>query len=281
MPFKKISLGRIIEPLLLGSIANITINYIFNPNNPDFIVKEFVVAFLFAIVITEINRELNIRMEKKYSWTNSFGKRFMYHLAYLTIFLLLVLNILGNAYMWMVGDSFHDLSEMLIINVSVLILAVLLTTQKWAIHFYQSWRNTENHLRNSNQKLDVLQLEIEKSSVQIELTKGSNLYKVNVEDIQYAKIEHGIVWVRSNLEKEAIFNGTLGSLYELLPEYSFFQITRNIIVHRDSILVIASSDYGKIEIKLKEELSDENPITVSRLKASLFRKWYHSSSPII
>lgn len=275
----KINYWRIIEPLALGATANILINYLFNPGNPDFVFTEFVVAVSIALIITEINRRIDILLEKKYRWTECFTKRFRYHLFYLTVFLLFVLNVLGNIYMWIVGDSFHTLHEMLIINLCVLVLALLLTTQKWAIQFYQNWKTTEYQLNNSTQELNKLKTEINKSSAQVELIRGSNCYKINVGEIRYAQIENGIVWVYYGEKDVALFNGTLSSLKGILPAYSFFQVTRNMILHRDSVLAVASSTYGKIDIRLKEDIPGEKAITVSRLKASQFRKWY-SSSPV-
>lgn len=278
MAFKKFSYWRLLEPILLGSFANITINFIFNPRNPDFILEEFLIAIFFSFIITEINHQINLHLDKKHHWTQSFSKRFLYHLGYLSLFLIIVLNVIGNLYIWLAGHSFHPLNETLTINLSVFILAFILTTLKWAKHFYQSWKTTETHLYDSASKLHSLQSEIDKSSSQIELIKGNNLHQVSVEEIRFAKTEHGIVRVYYNQGEDAVFNGTLNGLYDLLPDYSFFLVSRNIILHRDSILSIASSSYGKIDVSPKEDLTKEGIITVSRLKAAAFRKWYYSSS---
>ncbi len=275
---KNIDYWRVLEPIILGTIANITINYIFDPKNPDFVLDEFLFAFVFATIVTEINHKINTRLDKKYSWTHNLGKRFSLHLAYLTITLLFLLNVIGNLYLWIIGDGFHTLREILIINLSVFVIALFLTFLKWSIHFYQNWRSTEHHLNDYTQKFDDLKSEIIKSEQMIELQKGNSLYKINASDIIYAKIEHGIVWVYFDKTNKGVFHGTLNNLKQLLPDYLFYQVNRNIVIHKDGILAISSSTYGKIDVELKEEVLGNSLVTVSRPKASSFRKWYNSNS---
>ncbi len=277
MNFKKINYGRVLEPLVLGAIANTIINYIFDPENPDFVLSEFLIAFVFAAIVTEVNRKINSTLEKKYSWTHNFGKRFSSHLIYLTIALILILNVVGNLYLWIVGDGFHTFRELLIINLCVFILALLLTFLKWSTHFYYNWRKTEHHLKASTQQFNTLKSEVSKAEQQIELLKGNDLYKVHANDVQYARIEHEIVWVYFEEGNKGVYQDTLYNLNNMLPDFLFFQTTRNTIVRKDMIQSIASSTYGKIDVKLKGKSFEDYIITVSRPKAAQFRKWYHSN----
>ncbi len=274
---KNFDFWRVLEPILLGGIANIIINYIFDPKNPDFLLNEFLVAFMFAFVVTEANRKINMVLDKKISWTHNFRKRFIYHLIYLTISLALILNVLGNIYLWIIGDGFHTLNELLIINLSVLILAFLLTVLKWATHFYNNWSKAEIHLADSTKKFDELKSEIGKSEQQIELLKNNNIYRINVNDIQLARIEYGIVWVYFETDNKGVYQGKLNNLKMLLPDFLFFQATRNTVLRKDIIVSISSATYGKIDVKLNEKLLADNTLTVSRPKASQFRKWYNSN----
>ncbi|WP_422860690.1 LytTR family DNA-binding domain-containing protein [Flagellimonas sp. S174] len=261
----------------MGAIANIVINYIFDPENPDFIIDEFLVAFICAVLITEINRKINIVLEKRFSWTHSFSQRFIYHLMYLTAALIFIINVIGNLYLWFIGDGFHTLNELLVINFSVFILAFLLTIVKWATHFYHNWRKTENYLTDSNKKIDELKSEIEQSGQQIELLKGRDLYRIDIKKIQLATIENGIVWVYFEETNKGVYQGTLNSLKAILPEILFYQATRSTIIRKDTILAISSGTYGKIDIKLRTKLFGNKVLTVSRPKASHFRKWYNSN----
>lgn len=268
---------RIIEPIILGSIVNIVVNYIFDPFEPDFILEEFLVAIVLAIPITEINHFISQRLDRKFNWTNHFALRFLYHLIYLTIALLIVLNVLGNLYIWIIGDDFYSLNEILIINLSVFVIALLLTIFQWLFQFYKNWQKAEINFQNTNEELYKIKSELEKGSQELELQKGNSTLRINIGDIKYVKSEFGIVWVYYNNDK-AVFNSSLSSLSEYLPKKYFFQANRNAIISRDSVLSFSNSIYGKIDLQLKELYNENQRITISRLKASRFRKWYNSTS---
>ncbi|PWL38869.1 hypothetical protein DKG77_11570 [Flagellimonas aquimarina] len=274
---KNIAYWRVIEPILLGSIANIIINFIFNPTRPDFILKEFLIAIMFAMILTETNRVIDFRLEKKLSWTNNLSKRFLYQLMYLTIALLVVINVIGNTYTWLIGDGFYSLNELLVINLCVFVVALLLTFFKWSVHFYKNWISAEHSLTNSAKELDELKSEFDKSSNLIELQKGNGIVQIKAEAIRFVKSDLGIIWVYYD-DKKAAFNGTLVGLMQLLPQHLFFQATRNTIIRQEIIMSITPSTYGKIDLKIKDGVDDNAMITISRLKAASFRKWRNSTS---
>jgi len=256
MILKNTNYWRIMEPILLGSVANILINYIFNPAHPDFILKEFVV-----------------KLEHKHPWTQHFGKRFFYQLLYLLSVLLLVLNVVGNLYIWWIADDFYSIKELLIINVSVFAISLLLTFLQWFVQFYKNWKHAEFNFQNSHEELSKLKLDLEKESNYIEFQKYNGIVKVHVEDIKYAISELGIVWVFYR-DSKAVFNATLDKLLEYLPKHYFFKANRNMIIRKDIILSVTNSTYGKIDVLYKIGNNQNEKITISRLKASTFRKWY-------
>ena len=84
------------------------------------------------------------------------------------------------------------------------------------------------------------------------------------------------VWLQNG--GSGIFGGTLAELLELLPEQFFFPAGRNMIIHRDIIQSVASSSYGKIAIEIDPCEGHQASLTISRQKASAFRKWYNGAS---
>jgi len=275
---KTINIWRIIEPILLGSLVNIIINYIFNPENPDFMLNEFIVAWLFAVPITELNHKIDIWLEKKANWSSNFKKRFVYHLAYLSLTLFIILNVIGNIYIWIIGDSFHTWEELLLINSITFLIAIILTLINWTSHFYSNWIETENKLHISSEKFDELKSKLPPEPQLIELLKGHDLYKIDISEVQLARSEFGTIWIYFGNKNKGVFNGTLNKLEKILPKRLFFRAARNIIIHRESILALSKSTYGKIDLKIKENIINDEYITVSRPKASTFRKWYNSNS---
>lgn len=274
----KTNYWRIIEPFLLGFAANILINYVFDPNNPDFRWEEFLIAWLFAVPITELNRKVDLHLERKISWTTNFFRRFMVHLAYLMLTLLFIINVVGNIYTWLIGDSFYNWKELLLINSITFIVALLLTLLKWTSHFYKNWQKTESHLKNSNQKFEELKSNLNKEVDVIQLRKGNRLYNIRIKQIQFAKSKFGIIWVYTENATKGVFNGSLTELEALLPKHLFFRASRNAIVRRDTIVSLVPSTYGKILLQINESVPEKGSIVVSRPKAARFRKWYNSNS---
>lgn len=272
----KINYWRILEPVLLGVVANILINYIFNPSDPDSNLDEFVVAILFSALITELNRFINGKLENKYSWTTAPDKRFMYNLFYLALSLFFILNVIGNIYMWLAHDSFYDWNEMLTINLITFLIALLLTIFKWTAHFYKRWRHTEQNLDVSNRKFNELSSKIDETDLLIDLQIGQKHLKTKSSDIKMGKSEFGITKVYKADDEFYIFQGTLSKLDSLLPDNMFFRATRDVILHRDTIVSISSASYGKV--LLETNIINIGDLTVSRPKASAFRKWYNSNS---
>lgn len=269
---------RILEPILLGSAVNIAVNFFFNPKHPDFILDEFIIAIAFGFIITEVNRSIDTYLEKKLDWVADFRKRFLIHLMYLLITLLITINVFGNIYIWISGDSFHTWDEIIIINFLALLFALLLTFIKWLVHFYKNWRVTSLNLNTTTNEFRALKSSLEKTSQTIELQKGNHLFKVSLEDINLVKSELGIVYVYKHSLDRGIYKGSLNTLEKTLPEHLFFRINRNFILHRDTIKSISPSTYGKIQIHIFNTIDNTKNLTVSRPKASTFRKWYYSTS---
>ncbi len=273
----KISLSRILEPVLLGCLANVLVSFIFNPHSVEFFFDEFLVACVLSVPITELNRYIDLWLEKKISWTKHPFRRFATHLLLISVCFVALLNTLGNAYMSLAEKGYFTFRELIIINSVTLCLAILLTLIKWVIHFYSHWMRAETKASVSEQLADELKRTLTQTTGLIDVQKGTSKTKLEVRNIRMAKIERGIVRVFSTTREGAIFSGSLSELNSQLPDYLFFQVSRDTIIHREAIESIASSTFGKIELTIKE--GDETATTsVSRPKAAMFRKWYNSIS---
>ncbi len=268
---------RITEPILLGTLANYFVNYIFSSGDPGFSITEWVVAVILCIIITEINRVTEAHLEVKLGWTRSPSKRLFHNLAYLSLSLLFVVNVIGNLYLIAKGDTFYELNEMLIINAVTFCLILILTTFRWAAQFYFNWRQVENSLVTANAEYQNLALSISTSQDAIALRKNRKQQLVKLDQLRVAISRHGFTKVVDADCENFIYDESLSSLMDLLPEHFFFQLTRNIIVHRERIVSITPDAHGKIAVEFLDENDKVAKAVVSRLKASSFRKWYKRS----
>ncbi|MTI41168.1 LytTR family DNA-binding domain-containing protein [Fulvivirga lutimaris] len=265
---------RVINPILVGCTANFLINFVFNPQNPASSLKEYLTAIIFSAFITELNHFIDLRLSLKYNWIVYPLKRFLFNLLFLVLALLFVINIIGLGYMWIIENDYFNWHQLLIINLITFFISLVFTIINWTSFFFKNWRASEIVLSESQTKLNSLITKVEKADEIIHLQKGNSKYAVRVADVREARSEHGVVKVYRQDHEHFIYDGSLSELSGLLPDDWFFSIGRNRIVHRESIIRITSSTYGKILISI---VGSKEEITVSRLKASKFRKWYYSS----
>ena len=271
-------LRRILEPVFLGCTANVAINFLFNPSTFEVIPNEFIVACILSVPITESNRYVDRRLEKKVTWLENPRRRLITHFLLISLLLLIVLNILGNGYMWIAQNGFFSWKELLIINLVTLCLAMTLTLIKWGAHFYSHWVRAENKASASAKMADDLRMSITGPAQRIEIQKGVSKIKIEIQAIRMARIAFGTVRLYSNHGECGVFPGTLSQLSTQLPSHLFFQVTRDAILHREMISSISTSTFGKIHLTVKQPHGEDSGFTVSRPKAAAFRKWYNSNS---
>jgi hypothetical protein len=267
-------LRRILEPLFLGCAANVAINFLFNPNTFEALPSEFIVACILSVPITESNRYIDRRLEKKIAWLENPRRRLVTHFLLISLLLMVFLNILGSGYMWMAQNGFFSWKELLIINLVTLCLAMILTLIKWGAHFYSHWARAEGKASTSAKMVEDLKRSATTQSIEIQ--KGVSKIKMEIQAIRMAKIAFGTVRLYSDNGECGVFPGTLSQLSALLPGSLFFQVTRDAILHREMIGSILTSTFGKIQLTTKQPL--DSVFTVSRPKAAAFRKWYRSNS---
>jgi len=267
---------RILEPIFLGCTANVVINFLFNPNTFEALPGEFIVACILSIPITEGNRYIDHRLEKKITWLGNPRRRLVTHFFLIALLLLVLLNILGNGYLWITQNGFFSWKELLVINLVTLCLAMALTLLKWGSFFYSRWVRAESRASVSAKMADDLRRSIAGSAQSIEIQKGVSKIRIEVQAIRMARIAFGTVRLYSDNGECGVYPGTLSQLSAQLPGFWFFQVTRDAILHREMISSISTSTFGKIQLTIKPPL--DSGFTVSRPKAAAFRKWYNSNS---
>jgi len=271
------SFKRVCEPVILSVAANVLATYLLKPLHPRFELGDFVVACVLMVPVTEFNRYLDHALARKYSWQDQPFKRILNHFLYLALALIITLNVVGNLYILISGQTFFTWPETLLIHGATFVVAFLLTFFNWTLHFYGSWQNTALALQHSTLQIQSLKQDMARVDQRIEFQKGHQKISVGLKTIRLVKIEAGVVRAMMDDEQAHIFPGTLRELAQQLPGHLFFPATRDIIIHREMVQSLSPASYGKIAVGIKGPASHEQ-IIVSRLKAAAFRKWYYSSS---
>lgn len=268
-------LRRLVEPLVLGTLSNVLVNALFNPEAMQWNLDEFVVAWLLAIPITELNRYIDLRLENVIPWPVNPGRRFLRHFLILSGSLVVLLNVLGNLYLWVSGMGFFSADEYLIVNLVTLAVALLLATVRWATQFYNRWLTAEAKASEASRLAEELKQGMIRLDEDLALQRGTATLQVPIRMVRMARIESGVVRVYTEEGEWLVFEGTLGTLMSLLPTPIFFQVNRESILRREAIREMASGSFGKVELTV---VAGANPVVVSRPKAAAFRRWFNSNS---
>ncbi|TAJ11815.1 DNA-binding response regulator [Marinilabiliaceae bacterium JC017] len=97
------------------------------------------------------------------------------------------------------------------------------------------------------------------------------LYTLPVSDIAYFYSENRVTCAVAHNGKEHVVDYTLDKLSEQLDPNLFFRANRSTLVHIDSIKQISPYFKGKIVVTLQPPAKTK--VTVSREKASTFKRW--------
>lgn len=96
-------------------------------------------------------------------------------------------------------------------------------------------------------------------------------YYLNVEDVAFFYITHGITFAVTFEKREFPINSTLESLVEQLDPSNYFRINRQFIINIGAINRVHSYFNGKLKIETKPEFNQE--IHVVKNKAASFKRW--------
>lgn len=103
------------------------------------------------------------------------------------------------------------------------------------------------------------------------ITGASSFYKIETKDIAYFYTTNRITFAAMFDKKEHVINFTMEKLEEELDPDMFFRANRSQIIHIDSIKKFESYFGGKLMVRLIGPFNE--PITISRLKATEFKSW--------
>lgn len=101
--------------------------------------------------------------------------------------------------------------------------------------------------------------------------KKDQLLSIKTTDIAYFYSENGMVFFRTASENKFSLDTSLDSIESQLDPQMFFRINRQCIVNIESIK--SSYPYGKGKIMVEVIPKSHNPLVISRDKASSFKKW--------
>lgn len=132
--------------------------------------------------------------------------------------------------------------------------------------YYEVWKTFEARLQ-SEQTLKTQGFTIK---------VGGKNTKIQIRDIHGFYVEDGCTYIIDSQYKSYIVDASLNALEEKLPERYFFRINRKFILHRNSIISYKRIEDNKLLIITPDIKPLPVEVTMSRLKAPAFKKWFEA-----
>ncbi len=132
------------------------------------------------------------------------------------------------------------------------------------LYYYNRWRVSEDRLRKEQS--------IKAEGINVKI--GNKNIKIFLKDIRGAYVEDGCTFIIDLQYKTYLIDGSLEILETKLPKQLYFRINRKFIVHRDEITSYKRAAHNKLEITTSFSPPLPTGLTISRLKAPAFKKWF-------
>lgn len=103
---------------------------------------------------------------------------------------------------------------------------------------------------------------------------GQKFINVPSGEVAYFKIENRLVFLVTANNKCYLYNSTFKKLLQDLPPDDYFQLNRQVIAKRESILESTHTATRRLQIQLQPSLEQE--AFVSKIRAGQFMEWYQN-----
>lgn len=256
-----------VSSLLLGIGVNTLINLIFDYKFQRPLisasVEEYLNAILASYLLLSGMRWIGQRLDKRYPWKSGVIKRLTIQLGSQFVFIVFALNVLVVSITYFVYGGFYSFDELMVINISMLLLTSIFSGIDSSIYFYQNWKSaTSPQLPTDSEH-----------SRPIQVTLGKTKLFIKQREIDYAFSKSGLTLIFTKQGRKLPYSQSLEQLHQKLNAHLFFRVNRQVILNRGIIKSFKTLPYGKLEVEVSKSDLTASPIHISRTRATHFKKW--------
>ncbi len=205
------------------------------------------------------------KIDNRYDWETEFKKRtryqFLWALLVPTIFALLV----EIVYLRILGIPLSD-SPIFYLELPVILGFFTLINLIYFILYFR-WHNA---LLNQALKEKVLETEITKEKYLIAQQGGQ---KINIpnKSIAYFLLKNKLTFLVTIEGKQHLYDKTMKEVLDMLPKDEYYQLNRQVIARRSSIVKYSNTETRRLKIELNPPVNED--IFIAKAKAGTFLKW--------
>ncbi len=132
------------------------------------------------------------------------------------------------------------------------------------IYLFDQWKDTIS-LREKDKQL---------RSSGFEVHLGRKTETIPFEKIAAFYVDEGTTYLKTSEGRNYVVDSSLNSILEAIPEENFFRLNRKYIFHRSAIKAYERNVNGKLTALLTNFENLPNKVTISRITAPAFKKWF-------
>ncbi len=234
----------------------------------------------------EANRRLIRYLDTQYSWVTQRFQRFIiqaFGSLLITVPLVASMIYIWNELIISRPNNFNT-GYLLVYDFPLTIVFTVLVHMVYTgMNFHQYYTHTIEDLHNRVRELETSVAGVKSAADLIKpsgyrdlliVNYGSSSVPVHTNDIAFIYKQNEISFIKTFDGKEYTSSSSLETLEDLLDPVTFFRLNRQMIGHIKAIKLFKSDSSGKLILTLEPSAADE--VTVSKKKASEFKKWMGS-----
>jgi DNA-binding LytR/AlgR family response regulator len=225
-------------------------------------------SFLIAFILFNIIRAINIRLDKKFDWTDRTVQRIGTQTFFGLVVPAVCAFLLAALYFAIRGLNIFRTTYLKYDFQFILLQLLLINVYYIAYHFYLKWSHAEKIISQlaSNTSSDK---SVNKQTFQV--SKGATNLLLPVDGIAYFFRNGDSNYLRTVTGEDYFVNIALDEVQQQLPEEMFFRANRQLIIHRQASKGYELLAYGKLNLQLVPSLTAE--AVVSQKRARDFKEW--------
>jgi DNA-binding LytR/AlgR family response regulator len=228
-------------------------------------------SFLIAFILFNIIRAINIRLDKKFDWTERTIQRAGTQIFFALVIPAVCAFLLAYIYFEIRGVNIFQTTYLKYDFQFILVQLLLINVYYIAYHFYLKWSHAEK-------TISMLALEYTDPVAAIketfQVSKGAANILLAVDEIAYFFREGESNYLRTIHSEDYFINAPLDEVQQQLPEDKFFRANRQLIINRQACKAYDLLEYGKLNVTLHPALAVD--VVVSQKRAKDFKRWLDS-----
>ncbi|MBT32122.1 MAG: hypothetical protein CMO01_20880 [Thalassobius sp.] len=231
--------------------------------------SDLLLAFLCTYAVGFYYRQLYRKLHQKFGWNTSFKKTWRYQLTWALLVPISTIIIIEIIYLVFLLNIPVSQSSVFYLELPLVSLfCILINLLYLALYF----RKHNQELHQQITQKDKISLGKEESfKNNFVVNSGIKTVNLPVEEVAYFKVINKTTFLFTRDGDQYLFDKNLETLKDIVNPNQFFQLNRQVIANRESIISFERTDTRKLKVDLQPHSNDS--VYVSKVKSTQFLEW--------